>query len=166
MVLLDAKVFVPGKRYTAVLCFSVFINEFAVFVFYFIYRYLFSSVISEVPLAIIFLLIGLGLGWLTVHFGNKLRRTIRYEVTERTLIVHQWRLERMISWEDFTAANTKSINFFDTYPVYFEVKGERFEISQYVDHVVDLGYEIISRMPASADISDSVRQMTQALRCG
>lgn len=145
------------------LYFSLFVNEFAVFVFYFIYRYLFGSMISEVLLGAIFLLIGLGLGWLTLHFGNKLRQTIRYEVTSSALIVHQWRLERSIPWEDFTAADTKSINFFDTYPVYFEVKGERFEISQYVGNVADLGYEILSHMPSSANISDSVRQMTQAL---
>ena len=161
---MKSKIYTPGKRFTLVLVLSFVMNESAVLVFYFVYRYVFGAAIRDWLLLTVFVLLGVIIGYFTLHFGKKIRGTIRYEVTPEALIVSSGRSERRIPWSSFTAADTKEINFFDTYPVYFEVDGKRFEISQYVDGVVNLGYDILEHMPEGAKISDGIRQMTQALR--
>ena len=158
------KHYAAGRRFDVMMYLSLFLNESAVFLFFFIYRYLYE--VSDAVLVILFAALGVLTGYLTLHFGRKLKETLCYEVTDEALIVSNGRAARRIPWTSFTKADAKMVNVFSRYPVYFTVDGGRFELSQYVEDVAGLGYDIMCRMPEGAAVSERFREMTEAHRRG
>ena len=153
------KTYTAGRRFDALMYLSLFLNECAVFLFYFIYRYVFRS--TGIHLVILFVAVGLLIGWLTLHYGRQMKANTCYRVTDEALIVKSAGAEKRYPWKSFTQARVKELNIFERYPVYFVAGGERLELSQTLDDIYGLGWEMLQRMPAEA-VSDRFRTMTEA----
>lgn len=156
------KQYTYGKRFDRMRLLALFLYECLVFVFYFIYRYLFKAEGSL--LVILFVGIAIVVAFLTFKIGDKLKHTLRYEVGEDGLKVVNGTKETVYDWSAFSEAQTKGLNLLDRYPVYFTVNNKRLELSQYVDHVSELGYDIMCHMPEHATVSDSFRTLTESMR--
>lgn len=156
------KQYTYGKRFDRMRLLALFLYECVVFVFYFIYRYVFEAEGSL--LVVLFIGIGVLVAFLTLKIGNKLKQSLCYVIGEDGLTVISGKTEKKYSWSAFSEAQTKDVNLLERYPVYFTVNNERLELSQYVDHVAQLGHDIMCHMPETAVISDSFRTLTESLR--
>ena len=159
---MENKCYRYGKRFNAMVFISLLLNECAVFVFYFIYRYVFEA--YGMMLVVLFLAIGLLIGFLTVRIGRTVRESLCYEITDDALVVKEGSRTRRLTWRSFSSADVKSVNLFDRYPVFFTVDSEHLELSQYVDNVAGLGYDIMCRIKDHADVTDRFRTLTEALK--
>lgn len=142
-------VFTIGRRFSKYKYLSVAANSFVVFTFYFIYRYLFGASFPQfagMPLALIFVILGLIVAKITLWAFGKYAAGVSYQLTQSGLLVRTGSMERLYRWEDFRGAQFRDGSFQNVFPVEFQVGNEPLMLNQHLDGLCRLTYEIFLRI--------------------
>ncbi|MBR3559958.1 MAG: hypothetical protein IKN81_00250 [Oscillospiraceae bacterium] len=156
-----------GVRFRKLKYFSVAINCAIVFAFYFIYRYVFSGVFPGfvgAPLALVFLLLGVLVGRVTLIYADKYASGIEYRVTEKGLYERTGKREQTYAWEEFTGAKLQEFQFRGVFPVEFQVRGKPMMLHQSVDGLCELTAEVFKRIAPYAVIDPELVERAEQMR--
>ena len=156
-----------GARFRKIKYFSMAVNVSVVFVFYFIYRYVFSGVFPGfvgAPLALVFLLLAVLVARVTLDVADRYASGVEYRVTEAGLYARAGRKEQTYAWEDFSSAKLQEFQFRGVFPVEFQVRGKPMMLNQYVDGVCELTAEIFEQIAPHTQLDPELVKRAEDMR--
>ena len=83
--------------------------------------------------------------------GGKIAAGICYTVGRDALTVRFGGHVRKIAWEDISEIGQDRFRMFDVFPVWIRVNGEKEKISQNVEGIYELVWEIAQHLPENAE---------------
>lgn len=156
-----------GSRFQKIKYLCAVANSLVVFVFYFIYRWLLQDMfptLVDLPLALLFLFIGLVIVRVTLWAADRYANSIVYHVTDAGLMVVRNGMEKMIPWSDFCGVRLCSAAFSGPFPVEFRVGKEVMVLNQYVDGLYALTEQIFQHIRDYVTISPELEKRAKDMR--
>lgn len=162
--------FTVGRRFAFIRTVSLIANTVVVVTFFFIYRFLFQSYLSEqgeVVLLLVFLAVGFAVAKATLWVAGRYAASVYYKVAKKGLTVGRGPKARFYPWESFTGArlrNDGAFHFGTVLPVSFQAGGEEWMLNQYVGDIYQLAYEIVSRIENHVSVPENLKKQLESLR--
>lgn len=154
-----------GKR------FDVFRNIFliagtaVVIVFYVIYDFLLKDVLPAMvglPLLAVFLLLELVMIAAARWWCSRVKSMTSYTLTPQALEIQRGTNHQTLAWKDFSRAYYGQPDFTGGCPVSYEVSGQRFIPSPYLDSVWRMNREILEYIRPYAEIEEGLEKKIEA----
>jgi len=162
--------FTVGRRFSLIRAVSLAANTAVVVTFYFIYRFLFQSYLSEsgaLVLLLVFLAVGFAVAKITLWVAGRYAATVYYKVAREGLTVGRGPKARFYPWESFTGVrlrNDGAFHFGTVLPVSFQTGGEEWMLNQYVGDIYQLAYEIVGHVEGRVSVPAELKKQLEAMR--